>query len=310
MGNTFFFDWEVNLMVWLQDIFKSPVAVKIFSIFSCFGEQLICVAVLGLFYWGLNKQLGKTLGINIVVNLVWNPLVKNIFLRRRPYFDHEAIKILKPVDADADIYDIAAQGYSFPSGHSSNSATIFGTLAIYGKKKWFKVIGILIPLLVGISRFVLGAHYPTDVFFGWLLGVIIILLIPFLREKLNNDRLLYLILAIIGLPGFFYCTSNDYYSGYGMMLGCFAGFLFEEKKVNFDNTNNPVRVILRAVGGGALFIGLNTVFKLPFSQELLENGTLTAHLIRTIRYAVVVFIAVGIYPMLFKYTAKIGKKEK
>lgn len=310
MGNTFFFNWEVNLMIWLQGIFKSPVAIKVFSVFSSFGEQLICVAVLGIFYWGINKKLGKTLGINIVVHLVWNPFIKNIFLRRRPYFDHEAIKILKPVDADADIYDIAAQGYSFPSGHSSNSATVFGTLFLYGKKKWLKVISIIIPILVGVSRFVLGAHYPTDVLCGWILGLVIIMLIPFLREKINNDIILFLILTILGLPGFFFCTSNDFYSGYGMMIGCFTGFLFEAKKVNFENTNNLIRVILRTVGGGALFFGLNTILKLPFSKELLESGTLAAHLIRTVRYAIVVFAVVGVYPMLFTITAKIGKKEK
>jgi membrane-associated phospholipid phosphatase len=48
-------------------------------------------------------------------------MAKNIALRRRPYFDHESIHILRVVEPEADIYDIAAQGYSFPSGHSTNA---------------------------------------------------------------------------------------------------------------------------------------------------------------------------------------------
>lgn len=310
MGSTFYFQWEVTLMEWLQRFLSGDFCVKFFSLLSEFGEELICVAVMGIVYWGINKKLGKTLGINIVVNLVWNPMIKNIFSRRRPYFDNEAIKILKPVDAKADIMDIKAQGFSFPSGHSSNSATVFGTLAAYGNKKWLKVLGFVIPLLVGISRVVLGAHYPTDVLCGWLLGAVIVFFIPFLRKKTDNDRLLFLILAVLGLPGFFYCTSNDFYSGYGMMVGCFLGLLFEEKFVNFENTKSVIRMILRTLVGGGLFFGLNTVLKLPFSKELLESATLGAYLIRTLRYTVVVFLIVGVYPMLFKHTAKIGKKDK
>lgn len=310
MGTAFFFQWEVTFMEWLQGVFSGEFWVTFFSLLSEFGEDLVCVAVLGIVYWGFNKKLGKTLGINIVVNLVWNPMIKNVFSRRRPYFDNETIKILKPVDADADIMDIKAQGFSFPSGHSSNSATVFGTLFAYGEKKWLKVMGVVMPVLVGISRVVLGAHYPTDVLCGWILGVIIVLLVPFLRKKINNDIVFFLVLALIGIPGFFYCTSNDFYSGYGMMIGCFAGMLFEEKAVNFENTESFVRAALRTVMGGALFFGLNTVFKLPFPKELLESASFAAYIIRTIRYALVVFLIVGVYPMLFKYTGKIGKKDK
>lgn len=297
-------------MEWLQSFLSGSFSVKLFSLLSEFGEELICVAVMGVLYWGINKKLGKTLAVNIVVNLVWNPMIKNVFTRRRPYFDNETIKILKPVDAKADIMDIKAQGYSFPSGHSSNSATVFGTLAVFGKKTRLRILGVAIPLLVGISRVVLGAHYPTDVFCGWLLGVIIVIFIPFIQKKINNDKILFLILAVAGIPGFFYCTSNDFYSGYGMMLGCFLGLLMEEKFVNFENTKSVVRVILRTVVGGGLFFGLNTVLKLPFSKELLESATLAAYLIRTVRYALVVFLIVGVYPIAFKYTGKIGKKDK
>ncbi len=310
MGVTFYFDWEVSFMEWLQDIFSSPVWVKIFSFLSCFGEEFVCVAVLGILYWGLDKEFGKFIGINIASGLVFNAMIKNVFLRRRPYFDNTAIKILKVVEPDADIYDIAAQGYSFPSGHSSNAAAVFGSLALNGKKKWLSVIGIAIPLLTGISRFVLGAHYPTDVLFGWLLGALIIVLIPLLRNKLKNDYILYGILLIISIPGFFYCKSNDYYTGYGIMLGLFLGFIFEEKKVNFENTRSIIRIILRVLIGAGLFFGLNTLFKIPFSKEFLECGSTLSFAVRTLRYACAIFLIVGVYPMLFKYTAKIGKKEK
>ena len=53
---------------------------------------------------------------------------------------------------------------------------------------------------------------------------------------------------------------------------------------------------------------MNTVLKLPFSSEFLEAGTFASHLVRTIRYGMIIFVVIGVYPIVFKYTAKIGKK--
>lgn len=297
-------------MEWLQSIFGGAFGATFFSLISEFGEDLLCVAILGFFYWGINKEIGKAVGINIVAVNIWNPFLKNIVVRRRPYFDNPSIKVLKPVEADADLYDITAQGYSFPSGHSSTSGAAYWTLAGKLKKKWLKVVLIIIPFMVGISRFVLGVHYPTDVMAGWALGLMIMLIVPVLRRRIKNDWFFYGFFLVLGLPGFFFCDINEFYTGYGMFLGAAAGFMFEEHFVKFDNTKNVLRCALRTVVGGGLFLGLNEVLKLPFSKDLLESASTAQFLIRTLRYAIVLFLVVGVYPMLFKYTAKIGKKDK
>lgn len=306
-GTVFFFDWEVSLMVWLQSNLR-PLITSFIQYLSIFGEELAMVVVLGLLYWCIDKKLGKTVGITALICTVWNPMLKNIFLRRRPYFDNPEIEILRVVDSDADIYDIAAQGFSFPSGHSSNAASLYVGLAAAVKKKPLTVLAVVLPLVVGISRVCVGAHYPTDVICGWLLGLVAVLVVPLVRRKVKNDKIFYLIFMIIGLPGFFYATSSDFYTSYGMMTGMFLGVMFEEKFVNFENTRSVVRSILRVAGGAAVFFGLNTLLKLPFSSDFLAQPVFAARLIRTLRYTLVLFIDIGVYPMLFKYTAKIGRK--
>jgi undecaprenyl-diphosphatase len=69
-------------------------------------------------------------------------------------------------------------GYSFPSGHTFGSTMVYGLFAyaITGllSSPWdYLVAGILVLLilLVGISRVYLGAHFPSDVVAGWLLGL-------------------------------------------------------------------------------------------------------------------------------------------
>ena len=212
------------------------------------------ILVVGFVYWSYDKKLGKTVGLSAVMGLIWNAMVKNIVLRRRPYFDHENIKILRVVEPDADIYDIAAQGYSFPSGHSTNAATVFGSMALNLRKRWMTAVAIVIPLLTGISRFVVGAHYPTDVLGGWLLGLISVLIVHLLQKRVKNTLLQYGILLIAAVPGLFYCKTTDYFTGLGLLIGFMGGTLLEERFVRFENTRKPLLMAVRLLGGrGGLF---------------------------------------------------------
>ena len=309
-GNVFYFDWEIALMEWLQANL-GPGAISFLSLLSMFGEQLLMVVVIGFLYWSWDKEFGKFVGLNILVANVWNPLIKNVFLRLRPYFVSDKIDLLRLIDSSADKYDVAAQGYSFPSGHSSGAVSVYGSLAAHEKKnRLLLVIAILLPLLVGFSRVVVGAHYPTDVLAGWLLGLIVILLIPRLQARIKNRWLFYGLLLLLCLPGFFYCTSDDYFTSFGMLLGLILAFPFEEKYVRFENTRSPIRCILRVVGGGAVYFGLNAALKLPFPPALLDSGTFAAHLIRTLRYTAVMFTVIALYPMVFKLTDRIKVKSE
>ena len=209
------------------------------------------------------------------------------------------------MDADADIYDIKAQGYSFPSGHSTNSAITYCGSALayrryYGRKSRLLDIGSsVLVLLIGLSRVVLGVHYPTDVLSGFLLGAIIIAVTSWMYNSKIDKWKLYLMISIVSLAGFIYCRTDDYFTGLGTMIGFFLGDLFEERFVNFKNTRNVLKTILRVVGGFIIYIGLNSLLKMPFSHDFLASGTLVSFVIRTVRYIVVMFVMVGLYPMIF-----------
>ncbi|AYG67742.1 MULTISPECIES: phosphatase PAP2 family protein [unclassified Rhizobium] len=67
---------------------------------------------------------------------------------------------------------------SFPSGHAMVSAVTYLTLAAlisstrtYRSTRAFTVAaGILLTLMIGVSRVYLGVHYPSDVLGGWCAG--------------------------------------------------------------------------------------------------------------------------------------------
>ena len=103
--------------------------------------------------------------------------------------------------------------------------------------------------------------------------------------------------------------TEDYYTSLGLLIGLIAGVYFEEKFVQFRETRNIWAMILRVAGAFAIYFLLNTVLKLPFSNEFLSGGTMGALLVRMTRYAVIIFVVVGVYPKVFTLYEKIGKKN-
>ena len=300
IGNTFFFQWEVTLMEWLQANLGSAV-ISLMSFFSLFGEELPLILIVGFIYWSYDKNLGRRMGLSAIMGLTWNTMIKNIVLRRRPYFDHENIKILRIVEPDSDIYDISAQGYSFPSAHSTNAVTVFGSMAINLRRRWIVILLTIIPMLTGISRFVVGAHYPTDVMAGWLLGLTSVMVVNMLQERVRSKLTLYSILLVIALPGFFYCRTEDYFTSMGLMIGFMGGTLLDDCFVHFENTEKLLFRVLRVFGGLVVYWVLNALLKLPFSKEFLSDGSTAALIIRFARYAIVSLVAFGVYPMVFRF---------
>jgi YegS/Rv2252/BmrU family lipid kinase len=72
---------------------------------------------------------------------------------------------------------------SFPSGHASSTAALGGVLIVLAwmlirraaLRRAVYVGAVLLPLVVGLDRVLLGRHFPTDVIGGWLLGAFVVL---------------------------------------------------------------------------------------------------------------------------------------
>ncbi len=309
MGNTFYFDWEVSLIEWVQNGMGS-FGTTLAKMFSFIGGETMSLLLLIIMLFCYRKASGKRVAMTVLTASMWFPMIKNIVLRVRPYMAHkDSIKVLQVVEADADPADIIQQGFSFPSGHGATAVSLFGSIGRELRKRWMWTLAVVMPLLIGLSRIAVGVHYPTDVLAGWAVGLAAIGFNMLLVKYVKKEWVRYAILLALTVPGIFWCTSRDYFTALGLLIAATVAFPYEEKYVQFKDTRNIWAMILRAAGSFAIYFALNTLLKMPFSKEWLDSGELAANLVRTARYAVILFIIIGIYPRVFPTFEKIGKKQ-
>jgi undecaprenyl-diphosphatase len=88
---------------------------------------------------------------------------------------------------EASLHLVGTQTWSFPSGHAAN-ATIVGLalalLLVRDPRRRLAALAAaaLLALLVGLSRVMLGVHWPSDVVAGWAFGLLGILLLVRLKR--------------------------------------------------------------------------------------------------------------------------------
>ncbi len=93
-----------------------------------------------------------------------------------------------------------AGGYSFPSGHSSDAANLFGGLALRGKySKAAIILCIVCLLLIVFSRLYLGVHSILDVIGGVILAIVVLIIMNKVFDKLEENPNLDIIISVVGL---------------------------------------------------------------------------------------------------------------
>lgn len=301
--------WEVSIIEWLQKNLGGFCSVfgKIFSFVG--GEMgLLIVFLIMLFCW--KKEAGKRLGLVVIMVSAWLPMLKCVVKRFRPYMEYpDRVKPLALSNSSASPMDVSAQGYSFPSQHSATVVTLYFSLAREVKKRWMWVVAIVLSVLVGLSRIATGMHYPTDVLAGWVLGFVIIGIHALLEKLIPNETARHLVVLGVTLLGLIYVRTDEYFTALGILIGFVAAMEFEKRFVQYQDTRNIWAMILRIAGSFAIYFVLNKLFKLPFSAEFLQSGAFAALLVRMARYAIILFVILGLFPKMFPLFEKIGGKK-
>jgi membrane-associated phospholipid phosphatase len=76
---------------------------------------------------------------------------------------------------DPHLWLVHVDSPTFPSGHAADSMVVYLSIALLlpragNHRRALVAAALLLSLLIGISRLMLGVHWPTDVVAGWAFG--------------------------------------------------------------------------------------------------------------------------------------------
>ena len=156
---------------------RRPTLLALARVVTFLGEPTVLIGagffVAGWLWWRKRGRLALALLLVILVGRGLSEVQKYWIARVRP---------------DAEPHLVMVKTSSFPSGHATSSMIFYLTLALTltAGTRWRRPAAagaILLSFLIGVSRVMLGVHWPSDVIGGWAFGMLWVLLTLRLAER-------------------------------------------------------------------------------------------------------------------------------
>ena len=164
-------------------VFRTDALTNVFSWITLLGKSqvilsFIAISVALLWLWRKNYYI-RSLFIAVTGSEAFTYLGKQAFHRPRP---------------EMAVY--AEQSFSFPSGHATISVAFYGFvgyLLIRFVQSWNRKVNIffttiLIIIAIGFSRVYLGVHYISDIWSGYLVGTMWLIIVISFSEWLGHKK--------------------------------------------------------------------------------------------------------------------------
>ena len=301
-------------LLYLLEKIRIPVLNELMLAITTLGEETAFLIIALVIFWCVDKYLGYyTLSVGFIGTIA-NQFMKLWFRIPRPWVLDPNFTILEQARE-------AASGYSFPSGHTQSAFGTFGSIAYTTKNKTIRLVAIIIPVLVAISRMYIGVHTPLDV--GVSILVAIVLIIALKPITLDNGRkfMPFLLAGMLLLAVGFLCFVEMYrfpadidlhnyesgvknaYTLLGALLGLLVVYIVNEKWLNF-----PTRAVWWAQILKVL-IGLALVLAVKSGMKGMLNMLLGEEIGRAFRYFLIVVTAGILWPLSFNRFSRLGSKE-
>ncbi len=290
---------------------------------------------LGLVYWCYDKRQGIFMMMSLYTNRVVNGFVKITACVYRPWI--RDARVVPVPEAMAE-----ATGYSFPSGHAGNAATVWGGLAVgetYNGKKtplWARIFFVVVVILVAFSRNYLGVHTPQDVIVALLIAAIVLFAVNKVMKLMDKRPeadvwvllggiVLCLLLIAYGVLKPLSTYPMDYdqagklivdpakmsvdsFKNAGMGLGFFIGWFIERRFIRFSTDIGNTEKIVRYLFCAFTFILVNILVGDMLSKTLISAG-LAEGFAKALTQFVCVFWFVAGAPFVSKIFSGLSRKK-
>ena len=279
---------DMSILLGLQQFRESSgkFLADFFAKMTFMGEVNTVLVIMAVVYWCVSKEFGTYLLMGWSGNRLVNGALKITACAYRPWIRDS--RIIPYGNAMT-----TATGYSFPSGHTMNAATVYGGTAV--RRDIPRVLritmGILLAL-VALSRCFLGVHTPQDVLVGALAGTLVMFLTVHLMHWIEaNPQKDWIVLCVgLGLAALLavYAAlkpypadydaegkllvdgakmANDTFKGIGWCTGFLAGWILERRFVQFTTEVSRGAKLTRMATGVLIYYIVSLIL-----VPLVKNG--------------------------------------
>ena len=284
------FAFELDFLKWLESL-RTGFLNTVLEGITFLGEETLVILLVVALWFAVDKKLAQKVFFITVTSLSLNGIIKNFAKIPRPFT--KGVSCVRPD---------TATGYAFPSGHTQGFASWSSFFALWFKKAWLSVLAGVLILSVAFSRLYLGAHYPSDVIVGMVLGVGCAVLASYLFGKVKDLKKLYLgtLLVLTPFIAYFLCVADplfaDLFKTFGMMAGLAAVSFLDEKTEPLSYDVAWWKKLIRIVIGVVLAVVLKELIKKANVVDVMQISLL----IDALRYFVVVMTVGCLCPLLFR----------
>ena len=276
------------------------------------GEEMIFIVVAMALLWCVDKYNGYYMLTVGFLGTQINQILKVVFRIDRPWVRDPAFS---PIEGAIE----EATGYSFPSGPTQSAVGSFGSIARFTRKKWLRIVCVIICFLVPLSRMYLGVHTPADVLVSFAIATVLVFAIyPIIEKGRSNPKVMRILFGVmvawsvaqVLFMEFFpfpaEATGEELYSGLknaykmaGAGIGIPIVYELDLRFINFPTKAVWWAQLLKVVLGLGLTLAVKEIcyFVLGlFMPDLLY---------RAFAYLFMVLFAGAVWPLTFKYFAKL-----
>jgi len=301
-------------LLYLLEKIRLPIVNEIMLGITYLGDEVAFLAIALILFWCIDKRQGYfILSVGFIGTLL-NQFLKLWFRVPRPWVLDENFTILEQARE-------GASGYSFPSGHTQSSVGTFGGIAYTTKNKIVRAVAIIIAIFVPFSRMYIGVHTPADVFVSVAIALFFIFVLYPVIYK-NDGMAMPILIIVMSLAAVAYlCFVELYqfpadidqdnlasgiknaYTLIGALAGLIVVYIVERKWIKFPTKAIWWAQVLKVAVGLVLVLAVKSGMKTPLNALFGES------IGRAMRYFLIVIVAGILWPMTFRFFAKLGKKE-